>query len=183
MKIISILALVLAVFSAFSQTYDEKLAYVRKHYALIEKNLENYSEREYIYQPDSNYAPYAYYKFWYYEDGHLAKAERTMGEEGYYTEESFYYADGKFIFYFEHSEEPVWTEEGEMNHDIYESRAYFYDEIMFEYFTKELKSTENKDISEIANQKYKWTETDQSNLIESAADAVDFSSKAILNNN
>lgn len=178
MKQIHLLLALIVVLSINAQTYDEKISSVRKNYYQIENNISDYTLKDYVYSPDTNYPPAAYYKFWYDEDGHLVKAQKAMGEEGYYDEENFYYHNGELIFYFFHSEEPVWTDEGVLLQDVFESRVYFYKEEIFEYFTKFADSKEGKDISEMKNEKFEWEEGAEETILESSADAIDFSTKS-----
>lgn len=178
MKKIHLILAFFLVLRAGAQTYDEKISSVRKQYYEIENNISDYILKDYVYSPDTNYPPAAYYKFWYTADGHLAKAQKAMGEEGYYDEENYYFNSGELIFAFFHFEEPVWTDDGKMNQDVMESRIYFYKEEIFEYLTKFADSEEGKDISEIQNKKYVWDEEDTNSFLESAAEIIDFSVKS-----
>lgn len=160
----------------FGQTYDEKLSFVRKHFYTVENNLDNYNQKSYIYQPDENYPPYSYHDFWY--DGNkLVKAKSYMGEEGYYYEQNFYFNGGKLIFYFSKDDEPDWVG-NEMAYHESEIRVYFYDEDVFEYLSKYKAPDDERDISEIKNEKVEWAPEQVENILDAFKEVIEFSKLA-----
>ena len=81
----------------FSQTFDEKKAWVREKYSDVENNPTNYG-KTYVVQPDPDYPPHRYYHFLLNSEDELIKAYSGFGEEGYSDEETYYFDDGKLFF-------------------------------------------------------------------------------------
>lgn len=176
-KIILSIICVFLFTSLFSQNYEEKLAYVRKNFSEIESNLKNYTEKTYNELPDPNYPPSAYFSFYYDNTGHLKKAQRTAGEEGYSQNESYYFADGKFIFYYAILKEPEYIDGGTFFRED-ESRIYLYNEEIFEYLYKVKEPEDNEKISDKKNIKGKWDLKMKNEMLESAANIIEISRKA-----
>jgi len=163
--------------SVFSQSYEEKLAFVKKTFIEIEGALNNYTEKIYLEQPDVNYPPSAKYSFYYDQKGHLKKALKTAGEEGYYQSESYYFDDEKLFFYFAIFKEPEWID-GAMFFREDEARIYFYDEVIFEYLYKAKEPENTQKMSEIKNIKGEWDKKMQDDMLESATNIIEIAEKS-----
>ncbi len=176
-KILITLTVSLISISIFSQSYVKKQSYVRKHFNEIENNLNTYSEKSYTYQPDEESPSQEFYYFWFDKAGHLVKAQKKMDVHGYYDEENFYFFDGKLIFYFWNSI-GLTSSDGLMIQYEIEERVYFYNQEIFEYFTKNSNAGDDKDISEIKNTRVEWTVEMQEDIIKRAVDITDLSTKS-----
>ena len=158
-KLITII-LLFNISAIYAQTYDEKIEYVRKHFFKIESAPDDYLVLFYSYDPYGGDTPYAFYDFVYNEKNELKNIHYHYGEEGYYSEENYYFADGKLIFVYTVDEEPDWVE-GEYVTYVSEQRIYLYDNEIFEYFIKSNSENLDKDISEIKNEKAVWNKEDE----------------------
>ncbi len=151
MKTSTIFTLLLIIsMQVFSQTFDEKKDWVREKYSAVENNLENFTKKEYINQPDKNYPPIGYYEFYFNSKNQLVKATYSMGEEGYSYEENYYFENEKLFFVYTEDCVPNWEME-EFAQDCFQSRTYLFNEQVFDCLIKEVKADDER--SYIPNEK------------------------------
>ncbi|MBN2893201.1 MAG: hypothetical protein JXL97_15125 [Bacteroidales bacterium] len=177
-KLLFTIALLIPISSLFAQTYDEKISYVRTQFSTIENNIDNYTYKQYIYQPEEDYPPYAYYDFWFDSNGELVKIQESMGEEGYYTERNYYFDDKNLFFYFSSDNEPGEESYEEIDYFITEYRVYFYNGEIFEFLSKYKDESDKRKISDIKNEKVEWEPEQIEAILELSKEAIEYSKLA-----
>lgn len=125
----------------FAQTFDEKKQWVREKYTQVETNLDNFTKKSYLDQPDPDYPPMGYYYFWYNSENQVVKAIYSMGEEGYSDERNYYFSEGKLFFVYKVSCEPDWESENFVQ-DCTQYRTYLYNEKVFDCLYKDVKTSD-----------------------------------------
>jgi hypothetical protein len=154
--------------SAFAQSNEDKLAFVRKHFYATENSLNELIEKTYIYKP-YEYPPWGYYSFWFNDKGELLKAEYSFGEEGFGSRESCYFdEEGEMVFIVIKDYEPHWDEVGSASQVISEERIYLSEGEIFEYFVREQSEDNLPDIDDIPQKKKDWTAVKQDKILRCA---------------
>ena len=129
--------------TAFAQNFDEKKASVREKYSEIEKNLEKYKKKEHQELASEGMPPVTYYNFWFNSDNKLVKANYSVGEEGYGTEKTYYFSEGKLFFVYTQEFEPDPDAEKYVQNEK-QYRTYYYNELIFDCLVKEVKGSDKK---------------------------------------
>lgn len=167
------LSLLLLNSSAFAQSNEDKLAFVRKHFYAIENSLNELIEKAYIYKPHE-YPPWGYYKFWFNDAGELLKATYTIGEEGYATVDSYYFNKGKLYFAF--------TEDFEraeyMEQQVSETRVYLYNEKLFKALYRTQSDEDSRPIEKIEQKELSVDAERESACLEKAKEFIKYSKMA-----
>lgn len=154
--------------AVYAQSYDQKIADIKKHFYEIENQIESLEKKEYVNKPNDE-PPWSYYKFWYNEQGDLLKAEYSFEEEGFGSRESCYFdEEGEMVFIVIKEYEPHWDEVGSASQVISEERIYLSDGEIFEYLVREQLEDNLPDIDDIPQKKKDWTAVKQDKILRCA---------------
>lgn len=152
-KYIGVLLLSFTYILATSQSLNEKINWIRKHYYNIENNIPSYSKKECSIK-ENDYDNYFYFfNVYYNQNNQIVKILQYTGDEHSITGErttgtiSYYYNNGELFFIFEENlTENVYEEKSVKKYT--EDRLYFYDEELIRALKKE--SSEH-DMSRVKN--------------------------------